>query len=121
MRTRAPTVFDVGGEVCLRHKVIEDPGIPVDGGIVSAARHDGNNAITSSPSRTTSPTYPSQAPNPFEARPASPEPMGNTPTTRLRKPQRCMRLNGWFTTQKAEYKGVLHQRHQRSSSSTLMY
>ncbi|KAF8595256.1 hypothetical protein BDV93DRAFT_528816 [Ceratobasidium sp. AG-I] len=81
MRTRAPTVFNDGGEVCLRHKVIEDSGVPVDGGIVSSAKNDGEDEITNAPSRPTSPAHSpdaTQPPEPLETYPASPEPMGDT-------------------------------------------
>ncbi|KAF8597532.1 hypothetical protein BDV93DRAFT_562144 [Ceratobasidium sp. AG-I] len=81
MRTRAPTVFDDGGEVCLWHKVIKDSGIPVDGGIVSSAQNNGEDEITNVPSCPTSPAHSpnaTQPPEPLETYPASPEPMGDT-------------------------------------------
>ncbi|KAF8594028.1 hypothetical protein BDV93DRAFT_565858 [Ceratobasidium sp. AG-I] len=114
VRTRAPTVFDDGGESLrltrssislavatryvrhrqsitrpqhlrrgcdMRHKVIEDSGVPVDGGIVSSAQNDGEDEITNVPSRPTSPAHSpdaTQPPEPLETYPASPELMGDT-------------------------------------------
>ncbi|KAF8593859.1 hypothetical protein BDV93DRAFT_516245 [Ceratobasidium sp. AG-I] len=83
MRACTPTVFDDGGEVCLRHDFIEDLATLEGRRIVSSARNGGEEARSNLPGCSTSPTHPPKAIEPFEADPASPEPMSNTPGDRI--------------------------------------